>query len=58
MLAEVVIHLQQVSLTNTSANFCPAFVSQRANSKILSLQSYYWWQWNIIRQYLQDKSKD
>lgn len=58
MLAEAVIHLRQVSLTNTSDSFCSAFVSQSANSKILSLQSYYWWQWNIIGQYLQDKSKD
>lgn len=58
MLGEVVIHLQQVSLTNISDSFCSAFVSQGANGKILSLQSCYGWQWNIIRQYLQDKSKD
>lgn len=55
---EVVIHLRQVSLTNTSDRVCSAFVSQSANSKILSLQFHYWWQWNVIRQYLQDKSKD
>lgn len=36
MLGEVVIHLRQVSLTNTSEGFCSAFVSQSANSKILS----------------------
>lgn len=58
MLREVVIHLRQVSLMNTSDCFCSACVSQSANSEILSLQCYYWWQWNIIRQHLQDKSKD
>lgn len=42
-----------------AATLAKPFLAESKNKLINKpLHFYYWWPWNIIRQYLQDKSKD